>query len=114
MTDLASAPRARKATQTVPYFPGDGLIAWRERPVPAPGPGELLLRVRANALCGTDRELLARGSDVTPGHEAAGDESYNAPPPASRLERRVVNGGRQKTGAVGMKAEGRRRKKKEA
>ena len=61
------------ATQRVPHFVGEGRIGWRERPVARPGIGELLLRVRANALCGTDRGQLANGSKVTPGHEAVGE-----------------------------------------
>lgn len=40
--------------------------------MPEPGPGELLLRVGANALCGTDRLQYEGGASVTPGHEAAG------------------------------------------
>ena len=59
--------------QRVPRFVGDGRIERWERPVPAPGPGELLLAIRANALCGTDRAQLSSGSAVTPGHEAAGE-----------------------------------------
>lgn len=59
--------------QRVPHFLGGGRIGSRERPVPDPGAGELLLRVRANALCGTDREQLHGGSAVTPGHETVGD-----------------------------------------
>ncbi|MEA2650526.1 MAG: threonine 3-dehydrogenase [Chloroflexota bacterium] len=59
--------------QRVPHFLGEGRIGSHERPVPDPGPGELLLRVRANALCGTDRDQLLDGSAVTPGHETAGD-----------------------------------------
>lgn len=43
------------------------------RAVPDPGPGQLLLRVRANAICGTDREPFAAGSAVVPGHETAGE-----------------------------------------
>ncbi len=57
---------------TTPRFLGDGKIIFEERPVPSPGAGELLLRVRANAICGTDRSQYFEGSTVTPGHEAAG------------------------------------------
>ena len=60
-------------TQRVARFEGGGRIEWRERPVPEPSTGELLLRVRASALCGTDRALLASGWPVTPGHEIAGE-----------------------------------------
>lgn len=69
MTVTAALP----SVQSVPRFVGDGRIEGWERPVPRPGPGELLLAVRANALCGTDRAQLAAGSAVTPGHEAAGE-----------------------------------------
>jgi threonine 3-dehydrogenase len=57
---------------TDPRFLGDGKITFEERRVPSPGPGELLLKVRANAICGTDRAQYFGGSQVTPGHEAAG------------------------------------------
>lgn len=89
MTEIAAA-HAGGATQTVPYFPGHSRIGWRERPVPAPGPGELLLRVRANALCGTDRDLLAHGSDVTPGHEAAGEVESVGPGTSTAIGSRGV------------------------
>lgn len=56
----------------VPVFVGDGRIHWAERALPEPGPGQLLLRVRANALCGSERGQFYGGSHVTPGHEAAG------------------------------------------
>jgi threonine 3-dehydrogenase len=61
------------ATQSVPRFVGGGRFERWERPVPRPGEGELLIAVHANALCGTDRAQLSGGSDVTPGHEAAGE-----------------------------------------
>ena len=56
----------------VPQFVGGGRIAWTERPVPTPGPGQLLLRVGANALCGSERGQWIDGARVVPGHEAAG------------------------------------------
>jgi threonine dehydrogenase-like Zn-dependent dehydrogenase len=59
-------------TARSPRFLGEGRIGSWERPVPIPGPGELLIDVRANAICGTDRGLWERGASVTPGHEAAG------------------------------------------
>ena len=59
-------------TATAPRFIGDGKIIFEERPVPSPGPGELLLEVHANAICGTDRAQYLEGSPVTPGHETAG------------------------------------------
>lgn len=55
-----------------PRFLGDGRIDFIEKPVPEVGPGQLLLRVEANALCGSERGQFLKGSAVTPGHEAAG------------------------------------------
>lgn len=57
---------------TVPRFGGGGQITVTQKPVPSPGPGELLVRVHANALCGSERSQFERGTSVTPGHEAAG------------------------------------------
>ena len=57
---------------TVPNFEGDGIISFHEKDVPVPGPGQLLLQIGANALCGSERGQFYRGSDVTPGHEGAG------------------------------------------
>jgi len=56
----------------VPSFVGDGKIEFVERALPAPGPGQLVIEVKANAICGTDREQFYHGSEVTPGHEATG------------------------------------------
>ena len=58
---------------TVPRFLGEGCIDWADVPVPEPGAGELLIRVGANALCGTERLQYRFGARVTPGHEAAGE-----------------------------------------
>ncbi len=58
---------------TVPHFVGGGQIGTTVKPVPQPGPGQLLLQVKANALCGSERGQFRDGSpDITPGHEAAG------------------------------------------
>jgi threonine dehydrogenase-like Zn-dependent dehydrogenase len=56
----------------VPKFVGNGKIDFVEKAVPTPGPGQLLIEVKANAICGTDREQFYHGSQVTPGHEATG------------------------------------------
>ena len=57
---------------TVPHFIGQSRIETIEKPVPQPGPGQLLLECKANALCGSERGQFYGGSEVTPGHEAAG------------------------------------------
>lgn len=56
----------------VPRFGGAGQIAFGEKEVPLPGSGELLIQVKANAVCGSERGQFLNGSTVTPGHEAAG------------------------------------------
>lgn len=56
----------------VPHFLGEGRIGVAVKPVPEPGPGELLIQAHANALCGSERGQFQNGTDTTPGHEAAG------------------------------------------
>lgn len=56
----------------VPRFLGGGEIGFVEKPVPKPRRGRLLVRVRSNALCGSERHQFFDGSEITPGHEAAG------------------------------------------
>ena len=55
-----------------PVFTGAGKIIFREKPVPQPGPAQLLIQVKANALCGSERWQFYDGTEITPGHEAAG------------------------------------------
>jgi threonine 3-dehydrogenase len=59
-------------TITTPEFVGNGEITFGERVIRDPGSGELLIKVHANAICGTDREQYLSGSEIVPGHEAAG------------------------------------------
>lgn len=88
------APPARAAPAPAPAAggaapgPGDGVMraavlpavgapfVLAERPVPRPGPGEVLVRVVACGVCGSDRFLQQGGFGVplpvVPGHEAAG------------------------------------------
>ena len=56
----------------VPRFLGGGEIGFVRKPVQEPGRGQLLIGVKANALCGSERGQFFDGSGVTPGHEAAG------------------------------------------
>jgi threonine 3-dehydrogenase len=53
-------------------FLGAGEVALEDVPVPRPGPGDVLLRVDACALCGTDVRAFRNGGDVIPGHEIVG------------------------------------------
>ena len=59
-------------TMPVPQFIGEGRVTFGEKPVPTPGLGQLLIQVKANALCGSERGQFGGGSPVTPGHEATG------------------------------------------
>lgn len=55
---------------------GAGRLELRDWPVPTPGPGELLLRLRGCGLCGSDIVKLAGGAAAPPsvlGHEVVGD-----------------------------------------
>jgi threonine 3-dehydrogenase len=56
----------------VPSFVGNKEIRFAEKAVPEPESGQLLLRIRANALCGSERPQFFDGTLVTPGHEATG------------------------------------------
>ncbi|MDR1519563.1 MAG: zinc-binding dehydrogenase [Planctomycetota bacterium] len=51
-----------------------------DKPVPAPGPGEVLVRVKACGICGTDVKIITKGMPTMPpygqftqGHEWAGE-----------------------------------------
>lgn len=65
-------------TMRAQRFYGPGKLVLEEIPRPAPGPGELLVKVRAATTCGTDVKTYKRGHPkiVPPilfGHEFAGD-----------------------------------------
>jgi threonine dehydrogenase-like Zn-dependent dehydrogenase len=53
-------------------FPGARVVELVNRPWPQPGPGEVLLRVRRTALCGSDGKLWHKGAAHVPGHEIFG------------------------------------------
>ncbi len=63
------------------YLPGDSTVELREAPVPEPGHGEVLLRMKASTICGSDirciyHEHLGKGPEgyqgVIAGHEPSG------------------------------------------
>ena len=63
------------------YLPGDSTVELREAPVPEPGHGEVLLRMKASTICGSDirciyHEHLGKGPEgyqgVIAGHEPCG------------------------------------------
>lgn len=65
-------PALSSITVPAPHFAGRGVITTSPHTYASPGPGELLLAPRANALCGTDREFWRDGARHVPGHETAG------------------------------------------
>ena len=59
------------------FFTSDGSVEVRDVPTPEPGAGEVLIRVEACGICGTDLHILAGSApDISypliPGHELAG------------------------------------------
>jgi threonine dehydrogenase-like Zn-dependent dehydrogenase len=63
------------------YLPGDSSVILRELPVPEPGHGEVLLRMKSSTICGSDirciyHEHLGKGPEgyqgVVAGHEPSG------------------------------------------
>ena len=63
-------------------FPGGRQVEFKTLPNPEPGPGEVLLKVRAAGICGSDMNLLYRPDPEKkgayslgkiPGHETAGE-----------------------------------------
>ncbi|MFH1733063.1 MAG: alcohol dehydrogenase catalytic domain-containing protein [Planctomycetota bacterium] len=65
MTDIPSSAM-------YPRFAGGGAIVFEEKAVPSAGHGQLVIQVKANALCASELRAYREGSQVTPGHEAAG------------------------------------------
>jgi threonine dehydrogenase-like Zn-dependent dehydrogenase len=53
------------------YLPGDSTAVVRELAVPEPGPGELLVRVGASGICGSDIGYIYRGYKGHRGEEGA-------------------------------------------
>jgi len=85
----ATATARRKELRVPPKMKawvlgGPGELKLADKPVPAPGVAEVLVRVDAVAICGTDLEVIAHGDpalvrggkpfnqDFTPGHEYMG------------------------------------------
>jgi len=68
-------------TMTAAYLPGDSTVVMRTVPAPKPGHGEVLLRMKASTICGSDirciyHEHLGKGPEgyqgVIAGHEPCG------------------------------------------
>lgn len=75
-------------TMTAAYLPGDSTVELRTVPVPTPGHGEVLVRMKASTICGSDiraiyREHLGTGPEgyqgVVAGHEPCGQVVATGP-----------------------------------
>ncbi|MBA3415313.1 MAG: alcohol dehydrogenase catalytic domain-containing protein, partial [Chloroflexia bacterium] len=70
-------------------FPGDRQVVVVDRPMPEPGPGEVLIRLRASAICRSDMSLYygtpvvggaaTASGRIVPGHEPAGEVAALGP-----------------------------------
>ncbi len=69
------------ATMTGVFLPGNSTVEFRDVPVPTPGHGQVLVKMRASSICGSDiraiyREHLGEGPEayqgVIAGHEPCG------------------------------------------
>ena len=69
------------AIMTGVVLPGNGPVEFKEYPVPEPGPGQVILKMKASSICGSDiraiyREHLGKGPEayqgVIAGHEPCG------------------------------------------
>jgi len=89
------------------YFLGDRKLAIRDVPDPAPGPGEVILEIKASGMCGTDLKYyratdgansigLGKGSDrpIIAGHEPCGivaEVGAGVWSPLAKIGTRVMN-----------------------
>jgi L-iditol 2-dehydrogenase len=73
--DSATLPGPRMALMRAGVYRGPGCVATERVPVPTIFPGEILVRVAACGICGTDIKKIQHGFVVPPqifGHEVAG------------------------------------------
>lgn len=89
--------RSEAGTMTGAWLPGNSTVELREMPIPTPGPGQVLLRMRASTICGSDLRAIYNGhvgpepyDDVIAGHEPCGEVVEASPGSRLRPGDRVV------------------------
>lgn len=93
----STTTHSRAETMTGVWLPGNSTVELREVPVPSPGPGQVLLRMRASTICGSDLRAIYHGhvgpepyDDVIAGHEPCGEVIEASPGSRLRPGDRVV------------------------
>lgn len=72
MTRTPGVTSTANAVMRAAVFHGAERITIECMPIPEPAPGEVLVRVRHTALCGSDFKLWHKGAEFTAGHEIFG------------------------------------------
>ena len=69
---------------------GEGKVEVVERPKPAPQDDWAVVRIRASAICGSERKSYLEGATYNAGHEACGEIVEVDPPSQTDLGKKVV------------------------
>jgi 2-desacetyl-2-hydroxyethyl bacteriochlorophyllide A dehydrogenase len=72
------------------YFRGHGVIEVIDVPQPRPKAGELLIRVAANGVCGSDHKILDSSFELIPGHEVVGTVVETGPDCRTEIGTRIA------------------------
>jgi threonine dehydrogenase-like Zn-dependent dehydrogenase len=75
MTETESRPPRDRGSMRVAVYHSNHDVRLEERPVPAIGPGDLLVKVRASGICGSDvmEWYRIKQAPIVLGHEIGGD-----------------------------------------
>ncbi len=83
---MAASPTNNRGSMTGAYLPGNHDVELRDVPIPTPGPGQVLVRMRASTICGSDLRAIYRGHvgpepywGVIAGHEPCGEVAEVGP-----------------------------------
>jgi 2-desacetyl-2-hydroxyethyl bacteriochlorophyllide A dehydrogenase len=94
---MAKATQAIPATMKGVILPGNSTVEFRDFPVPEPGPGQVLVRMKASSICGSDIRAIYRQ------HVGKGPEGYQpgmiaGHEPSGQIVKVGPNGKRYKAG----------------